>query len=199
MAATIKITLSGERVLFRKLAKLKGPIQRRVTRKAVNAALKPLVRAVKSNVPRDIDGEGLLAGRWPDLDLRAGGALRTVTKTGRKGKRRQRSRRVKDLSTVLRRSIGKRVQTYRHSGVTFGVVGPRTRIKVEIGKRTSASGRKSAQFIAVTTLARLVEVGTSEVPAQPFVRRAAFSQRAAIVREFRHKMSADIVREARRA
>ncbi len=197
MAKTVALRLDGEQDLLRILRGLEGPISRRMIRKSVNASLTPAVRVVRSNVPREIDAEGLLASRWPNVDLRVGGALRTVTtrKIKKTGKRRQKSRRAKDLTTVLRRSIGKRVKTYRPTGVTFGVVGPKTRIKVEIGKRRSASGRKSAKFISVSKLAELVEFGTDEVKAQPFVRTGVNRVASVIRAEFRRKMASELTRE----
>ena len=95
---------------------------------------------------------------------------------------------------LLRKSLGRRMKTYRRSGVIVAYVGPRTGFKREV---TLRSGR--TVFRNPTRYAHLVERGTSRAPAYPFMRPAFDESKAAVMSALKRKISEGIVREARRA
>ena len=70
--------------------------------------------------------------------------------------------RVPVATGQLRKSLGRRVKTYRGSGVVVVLVGPRTGFKTQVGDKT----------VNPTQYAHLVEKGTRAVQARPFLRPA---------------------------
>ena len=197
MASPISIRLYGDKALQRKLDALGKKAARKIVRKAVRAGVKPLVQQARSNVPSDIDLEGLLAGR-PNMGAIVVGKLSVTTskRAKRTGVRTVKTRQANDISTALRRGIGSRVVSIRGApNLIYGVVGPKARVKIGVARKES-SGR--LKFLANTTIAVLVEYGTSQVRAQPFIRPAFDQARHSALAALRRKTAEGIKAEWRK-
>lgn len=114
--------MSGEKALNRKLSRLKEAVNRRVLRKAVTAASKPVLKEAKAKAPKE---------------------------TG-----------------LLKKSLGRRTKTYRNSGTAVAVVGPREGFKKEVTVNGKTEVRNPVKY------AHLVEYGTIQTAAHPFLRSA---------------------------
>lgn len=84
---------------------------------------------------------------------------------------------------ALKRSIGKKVKTYRQSGTTAVIIGPRTGFNTEEGRNP-------------TKYAHLVELGTDHSAAKPFLRPALHENGGVVVSRFRQRTWEGIRREA---
>lgn len=77
---------------------------------------------------------------------------------------------------LLRNSLGRKIKTYRNSGIVVAIIGPRVGFRKEVlrGKRRVLSNP--------TKYAHLVELGTKRMSARPFLRPAFARNSAAIMR-----------------
>jgi HK97 gp10 family phage protein len=89
---------------------------------------------------------------------------------------------------LLKKSIGKKVKTYR-SGTVWGGVGPRTGFKTQM---------EDGRFRNPVKYAHLVELGTRHSPARPFLRPALDEQRPHALAVLAAKVRAGIEKEARK-
>lgn len=84
----------------------------------------------------------------------------------------------------LKKSLGKRHKTYRGSGTTIVVIGPR------MGFKNPETGRNPVRY------AHLVELGTANASPQPFLRPALMSTHGIVTNDYQRKVWAGIRREA---
>ena len=84
---------------------------------------------------------------------------------------------------ALKKSLGTKLKTYRHSGNSVLIIGPRT------DDRYTKGERKPHKY------AHLVERGTKHIPAVPFMRFAFMSQQDTAKREFQKKLEVDVEKE----
>jgi len=125
--AVIRVVVSGDKQLIRKLQMLAASAQRRVVRPAANKAWTPVNKEAKRRCP---------------------------VETG-----------------ALKRSIGKRTQTYPRLGVVRVDVGART------GKKYHTEG-PDGRMRKPTKYAHWVEFGTAHSSAKPFLRPAFDTKRS---------------------
>lgn len=89
-------------------------------------------------------------------------------------------------SGQLKRSIGRKIKTYRNSGIVIAILGPRS------GFRTVIDGRPRNPL----RYAALVEYGTSKTPANAFMRRAYATTKQTAQETIRQKLTEEIAKEA---
>lgn len=87
----------------------------------------------------------------------------------------------------LRKSIGKRIKTYRRTGVVVGIVGPRT------GFKNATTGRNPTKY------SHLVEFGSATSAAKPFLRPAFDGNQSACLQKMAEVIEQELEQEARKA
>lgn len=93
---------------------------------------------------------------------------------------------------LLKRSIGKVVKVYKRSGVIYGAVGART------GSQFSAPDRQQNRVRIPKNYAHLVELGTIDKAARPFLRPALDANRTTSFGIVKQKTIQGIERQAAR-
>lgn len=91
-----------------------------------------------------------------------------------------------EQTKLLKKSIGQRVKTYKHSGAIVGIIGPRTGFKKEVIVDGKGEVRNPTKY------AHLVELGTSKRAAQPFLRPALENKRSAALAILRSDIAKNI-------
>lgn len=109
-----------------------------------------------------------------DAKLRKKGVRAAVSKGGQVILSRARKTAPKQTG-LLKKSLGKKVKVYRHSGNAVAVVGPRTGFRGVVTR----DGRQVTGD--PTKYAHLVELGTVRAKAKPFLRPAIEQQKKAIL------------------
>lgn len=126
-----------------------------------------------------LDGLQALAKRLEAIDKKvAKKAIKAAINQATKILTKEVKARVPVDTGLLRRSIGRKVKTYRQSGLVIGIVGPRANIVGDDGDKPSKYGS-------------LVEFGTSTSPARPFLRPAFDAAKDRMLAAMR-----DVLREA---
>lgn len=76
---------------------------------------------------------------------------------------------VRNVTGLLRKSLGRKVKAYRDTGVAVGIVGPRTK-QFKVLLRTARKGKNAGKpvYANPTQYAHLVDRGTSRSRAFPF-------------------------------
>ena len=87
---------------------------------------------------------------------------------------------------LLKKSLGKKVKTYRGTGTTYVAIGPRQ------GFKDPATGRDPVKY------AHLVELGTVRAQAKPYLRPALLQTQLSVVENYRRKTWDGIRREVER-
>lgn len=99
---------------------------------------------------------------------------------------------VRKDTGLLKKSLGRKVKVYRHSGVVVAIVGPRKGFKTAVTRK----GQAKATFANPTQYAHLVELGTSRSQAFPFM-GPAFEQTKAAAREAMEEIVAEGLKSAK--
>ena len=94
----------------------------------------------------------------------------------------------------LKKSLGKRVRTYRGNGIVWGGVGPRAAYRVKRHGKRTRTGRQS--YIQPSKYAHLVESGTVRTRGRRFLGAAFDSKEREFTRIFGENLGRDIEREA---
>ena len=89
---------------------------------------------------------------------------------------------------LLKKSIGRKVKTYRNSGVVLVIIGPRSGFRTVIDDKP----RNPLMY------AHLVEFGTSKAPAKPFMRPAFQAMKQTAQNIIRQKLAEEIEKEAKK-
>jgi HK97 gp10 family phage protein len=87
--------------------------------------------------------------------------------------------RVRKVSGLLRKSLGRKVKVYRNTGVATAVVGPRRGFKVVLGVRVRGKAAGKTYHADPTHYSHLVEKGTNRSQAFPFLGAALEASRGA--------------------
>jgi HK97 gp10 family phage protein len=112
-----------------------------------------------------------------------------------------------DRTGLLRKSIGKKVRTYRNSGATIGVIGPRrgfARNRNVLGSWNASTGHRSINQVRInpTHYAHLVEHGHGgPAPAGPkrFLLSSFNASKSSAIADFSSKFSVEVMSEAAKA
>jgi HK97 gp10 family phage protein len=86
----------------------------------------------------------------------------------------------------LKKSLGKKTKTYRNSGTTVVIIGPR------VGFMDASTGRNPVKY------GHLVELGTKRARAKPFLRPALAQTKDSVIRNYSVKLWDGIRREVER-
>jgi HK97 gp10 family phage protein len=76
--------------------------------------------------------------------------------------------RVTVRSGLLRRSLGRKQKTFRNSGTSVSIVGPRVGFRLAVGVRTRGKNAGKVYYANPTHYAHLLEKGTRRSAARPF-------------------------------
>ncbi|MCP4617177.1 MAG: hypothetical protein GY844_12190 [Bradyrhizobium sp.] len=99
-------------------------------------------------------------------------------------------RRAPRATGLLKKSIGKKVKVYRHSGTVWGAVGVRRGYKARM---------PDGRYRDPDKYAHLVELGTQHSPAQPFLRPAMDANRERALAILADTVRAGLAKEAAKA
>ena len=144
------------------MKELPQKIRGRIMRDAFKKAVKPAVKIMKQEVP-----------------------TRLATK-------RRDPRPADPTLRELKKSIGSVIKTYRNTGTTVAVIGPR------IGDKFRASVNKNAKYNRLSTIAIGIERGWKGRGANRFVRRGFLSARKQFPKDLRKQIGPAIEKEAAR-
>ena len=143
------------------LEQFKGSVRNVIVRRAMRKALMPVKKLYKASIPKRHPDTGKSEQRKKNKARKSAPWFKTEGAKFTIKKKKVTTQIVKgDTWAILRKSIGTKIHTYRNSGVTIGVVGPRKNyfaangervdkilIGMEIGwkKRTKVTFRKDMQ------------------------------------------------------
>ena len=110
--------------------------------------------------------------------------------------------RVPVESGLLKKSLGVKTKTYRRSGVSIAVIGPRKGFKTKVGgvktRVGSAKGDETRQVRNPAKYAHLVELGTEHSAAKPFLEPALGNNRQTVLNTFRREIPRRLIRLAQK-
>ncbi len=117
------------------------------------------------------------------------------------------NKRYRDRTGLLRKSMGRKVKTYRNSGITIGVIGPRrgfARTVNQLGAWSAALGRRSIRQVKINpaNYAHLVEHGhggPAPAPPKNFLQASFNSSRSDSQEKFTSKFNVEVLSEAAKA
>ena len=145
------------------MKQLPQKIRGRIMRDAFKKAAKPAVKTMKEQVPKTLPSPRRSDPRPADSTLRE-----------------------------LRKSIGSVIRTYRKSGVTVAVIGPR------IGDKYRASNYNNSKWNRLTTIAVAIERGWKGRAINRFVRRGFLAARKQFPKDLQRNLGPAIEKEAAR-
>ena len=73
---------------------------------------------------------------------------------------------------LLKKSEARKAKTYRASGVTLAIIGPRTGMRIQVGIKTKGKNKGQPKFKDPTKYVHLVELGTAHSQAVHMMKRA---------------------------
>jgi len=145
------------------MKELPQKIRGRIMRDAFKKAAKPVVKTMKAEVPKRLPSP---KGRDP----------RPADKTLRE----------------LRKSIGSVIKTYKNTGTTVAVVGPR------LGEKYVASANKNPKYNRLSSIAIGIERGWKGRGINRFVRRGFLSARKQFPKDLKRQLGPAIEKESAR-
>ena len=161
-APGIKATLHGTKEFNKSIKDLPQKIRGRIMRDAFKKAAKPVVKAMKANVPTRLETKR--------PDARPGDPT------------------LKEI----KKSIGSVIKTYKHSGVTVAVVGPR------VGEKFVSKLYHNPKYNRLTSIAVGIERGWKGRQPNPFVRKTRQQQSGAFKSTLQSELGPAITKEAAR-
>lgn len=163
-APKVRVQLKGIKEFNEGVMKdLPQKIRGRIMRDAFKKAAKPAVKVAKNEVPKRLPSPRSNDPRPTDPTLRE-----------------------------LRKSIGSVIKTYRNTGVTVAVIGPR------IGDKYRPSNYKHPRWGRLSTVAVAIERGWKGRAINRFMRRAYLSARKEFPKDLKKQLGPAIEKEARR-
>lgn len=160
----VDLRVTGDKALIRKLERMPVSVQRQIGRKAIRPAGQMVSKAMKKAVPKISVEE----------------AAELLNKPGAKAAD------AKRLTAHVRKGIGRKTKTYRHSGTVLEAVGPRWDYRQE-------------GLIPAAWFAERLELGDAEnVRAHAFMRKTARSVGPAAMSAMLSRVKALVEEEARR-
>jgi HK97 gp10 family phage protein len=148
--ARARMELLGARELERTFKTLGDRVQRKVLRKAVNAAGTPVVKAARSKAPSE--------------------------------------------SNTLKKSMGKKIKTYKATGTVAAIIGPRTDVQGEHNGQV-----RIPKFYAHLVEGGHIDANGNHVPGQPFLRPAFDETQGQALGVMKEKLADGVAKEAKKA
>ena len=161
-APGIKATLHGAKEFAAAVDALPQKIRGRIMRDAFKKAAKPVVKAMKANVPIRLETKG--------VDPRPGDPT------------------LKEL----KKSIGSKIKTYKNTGTTVAIIGPR------VGEKFRSKLNHNQKYNRLTSIAIGIERGWKGRPANAFVRKTRQQKSASFKSTLKRELGPAINKEAAR-
>ena len=163
-APKVRVTLFGIKEFNEGVMKeLPQQIRGRIMRDAFKKAAKPAVKTMKEQVPTRLPSPRTIDVRQADPTLKE-----------------------------LKKSIGSKIKTYKNTGITVAVIGPR------IGDKYRASVNANKKWNRLTTIAIGIERGWKNRGVNRFVRRGFLAARRQFPKDLRKQLGLAIEKEAAR-
>lgn len=161
-APGIKATLHGTKEFSQAIKDLPQKIRGRIMRDAFKKAAKPVVKAMKANVP------GRLKSKRPD------------------------ARPGDPTLKEIKKSIGSVIRTYKNTGTTVAIIGPR------VGDKFRSKLNHNQKYNRLTTIAVGIERGWKGRLPNPFVRNTRQQQSGKFKSMLQSELGPAITKEAAR-
>ena len=97
-------------------------------------------------------------------------------------------------SGLLRKSLGKKIRTYKQSGTVAAIIGPRTDVEGEYKGEI-----RKPKFYAHLVEGGHIDANGNHVPAQPFLRPAFDETQGQALEVIKEKLAEGVVKEAKKA
>lgn len=161
-APGIRATLHGTKEFSQAMKDFPQKIRGRIMRDAFKKAAKPVVKAMKANVPIRLETKG--------TDPRPGDPA------------------LKEL----RKSIGSKIKTYKNTGTTVAIIGPR------VGDKFRSKLNHNQKYNRLTSIAVGIERGWKGRQPNPFVRKTRQQQSGKFKSTLQSELGPAITKEAAR-